>query len=102
MAGENPLFVSAVHYLNCCGTGEHYGRIEAHHAGRRPGLGRRAHDETCIPLCTQHHRQWHDGSGPFRGWTREQRATWSDARIAETRTLVARYATPGGAAAEWW
>lgn len=63
--------------------------IHAHHAGQRAG-GRKADDDTCIPLCEEHHRNWHDARGRFYGWTRDQRRTWADARIAETRAKLAR------------
>lgn len=69
------------------------GEIEADHAGRR-GLGMKASDDTCIGLCTLHHRQRTDFSGPFRSWDQAQMRAWLEAAIAETRQ---RYASRGTA-----
>lgn len=67
---------------------EHSGRIHAHHAGRRPGTGMKAHDDTCIALCEKHHRQWHDGTGVFAQWDKIDRRMWADAAIADTQRLI--------------
>jgi hypothetical protein len=64
------------------------GPVEAHHAGRRPGTGIKADDRTAIPLCTKHHRCWHDMTGPFALHDKAARRDWADRRIAETQ---ARY-----------
>jgi len=56
------------------------GPIEADHAGRR-GLGQKAGDDTCIPLCRQHHHDRGTFSGGFRGWNQEQMRTWLLATI---------------------
>jgi hypothetical protein len=84
MAGECPEYLDYVRRRKCCAPGPHSGRIEAHHAGER-GLGQRASDWTAIPLCTYHHRCFHDCSGTFRGWSKDQRRAWIAERIAETR-----------------
>ncbi len=58
------------------------GRIEANHAGEKPGMGLKASDSTCIPMCSGHHRDWTEHRGLFRGWTREERRQWADEVIA--------------------
>jgi hypothetical protein len=60
------------------------GPVEAHHAGER-GFGQKAPDDTCIPLCTAHHRAWHDGKWPFLGVSKEMRRSWAQLAIAFTR-----------------
>lgn len=60
------------------------GPTEADHAGVRPA-GRKASDDTCISLCSAHHRARHDFAGVFAGWTREQMRAWLDGQIAWTR-----------------
>lgn len=52
------------------------GRIHAHHAGAR-GLGQKAADATCIPLCREHHSAWHDLRVPFLRMKAEKRRTWA-------------------------
>lgn len=65
------------------------GVVEADHAGER-GLGRKAPDDTCIPLCTGHHRHRTDYSGPFRGWTGVQMRAWLNDAIERTRARFER------------
>jgi len=51
------------------------GHVEADHAGRR-GMGRKAPDETCIPLCRQHHRERGSFSGMFRDYDQATMRAW--------------------------
>lgn len=60
------------------------GHVEAHHAGVR-GLGQKAGDDTCIPLCSFHHGALTDRRVPFRGWPRGAVKTWELAMVAEYR-----------------
>lgn len=86
MAGEMPEFAAWVRTLDCLAGAEDAcsGVVEAHHAGPR-GLGQRAHDETCIPLCTKHHRAWHDHRWPFSTTTKAERRDWAEKMIAATQ-----------------
>ncbi len=89
MASECPDHLRSVRLLPCCARDlghECYGPIEAHHAGRKPGMGMKAHDMTCIPLCRGHHTGAgiHALHGPFKGWTRAQVREWQDKMIDET------------------
>jgi hypothetical protein len=90
---RDTAYMDFVRGLPCCSPMHpligHASRIHAHHAGQR-AAGRRANDDTCIPLCGWCHDCWHGAGGPFNGWDREQRRTWADARIAETQALYAR------------
>ncbi len=83
------LFVKSLY----CYVGTVYGSegcsriIEAHHAGKR-GLGQKAPDDTCIPLCVRHHRQATDYSGFFSlaNWPAPgSRAAFVEGAIADTR-----------------
>lgn len=60
------------------------GVIEAHHAGDR-GLGQKAHYLTMVPMCTKHHRAWHDANGLFKDWKKGHRRTWIEGAIKGTR-----------------
>lgn len=86
-------FMGFVHTLPCCaaGIGGHVctGRIEAHHMGVR-GIGQKADDTTCVPLCTGAHRAWHDCNGPFAGWARDERHVFAELTIGATRAAYAR------------
>ncbi len=86
MAGENKIYVAWVRQQPCLEAANHdcFGPIEAHHAGPR-AYGRRAHDNTCVPLCLLAHRNFHDACGLFRHLNKEQRRAWTAAAIALTR-----------------
>lgn len=60
-----------------------YGEVQADHAGRR-AFGRKAHDNTCIPLCREHHDERTMGHGAFRGLTLEQKREWNAFAIKTT------------------
>jgi hypothetical protein len=62
------------------------GVVEADHGGRR-GLGQKADDTTCIPLCTEHHRQRTDFSGAFKSWSKARMRGWLGACVLLTKAL---------------
>lgn len=72
------------------------GPIEAHHAGPNPGVALKASDRTCVPMCSWHHQQFTDHFGVFRGWTRTERRSWSDAQIAAVQALIDHVAKRDG------
>jgi hypothetical protein len=86
MAREWPDYVHWIHELPCFAEsmGGCQGYVEAHHAGPR-GLSRRAHDDTCVPLCSIHHKQFEDASGPFKTWKQIERRRWTARAIWDTR-----------------
>jgi hypothetical protein len=67
------------------------GRVHAHHAGERPGMGRKASDFTAVPLCAQHHAEWHNASGAFASLDQAQRRAWAERAIAATREALAPF-----------
>ena len=71
------------------------GRTEAHHAGKNPGVGMKASDDTAVPLCSLHHRQITNHTGPFKAGSAlasEGLRALQDGWIAETQ---ARYLSAG-------
>lgn len=62
------------------------GPVEADHMGRR-GVGQKASDMTCAPLCRKHHRERTGMSGSFRGCSREAMRAWCDAMIERYNDL---------------
>jgi hypothetical protein len=62
----------------CCS-----GPVEADHAGPR-GVGRKAHDSTCIPLCRYHHA----ASRFPRSWAQPQRRAWLHAAVVYTQACA--------------
>jgi hypothetical protein len=67
--------------------------------GGRRGKSQRPDDAHAFPLCLRHHGQFHDASGPFRGWDREARRAWQDEQVRWHRerweSHRADHATPG-------
>lgn len=66
------------------------GVVEADHAGER-GLGQKAPDNTCIPLCSSHHLDRHACTGFFRGLPRDWKRRWRRAAIAHTQHRYRRF-----------
>lgn len=67
-------------------TGYHcQGRVNVHHA-----FGRYAtdSDRKTIPLCEACHRNYHNHSGVFAGWSKERRKTWSTWAVEFVRLEV--------------
>ena len=62
------------------------GHVEADHAGRR-GLGQKADDRTCIPLCRKHHEQRAIFHGVFRTWDQARMRSWLLATIEATQAM---------------
>lgn len=87
---EDPAYVAAVHDLPCCARdlSPCDGPIEADHAAKKVGGGRKSDDTGCIPLCSHHHRQRHDFHGPFKTWTAPKLRRWLDGHIAATRATL--------------
>lgn len=56
---------------------------EASHHGRR-GMGQKASDFSCVPLCTDHHRDWHT----YRHFDRIGLNTPVDAELHVLRTIM--------------
>jgi hypothetical protein len=89
-----------IHRMPCCcelgvsRDGKNYadsmcgGDIEANHAGEKPGVGLKAPDDTCIPMCNLHHRDWTDHNGLFRYWARNERRARADKMIDATRAAA--------------
>jgi hypothetical protein len=70
--------------------GSCHGVVEADHAGFDRGVGMKAHDNTCIPLCSAHHMQRHNFNGVFKGWTKEQMRAWRELAIQLTQETARR------------
>lgn len=85
MAGEEPNRVRWIRQQLCYGCGTNDG-IQAHHAGPK-GMGQRAHDDTCVPLCWRCHVAWHDASGVFKTMKKAERRAWAEEAIATYRAL---------------
>lgn len=60
------------------------GAIEAHHAGPH-GAGQKCPDRESIPLCTRHHREWHDARGLFAGMDKAARRVFAATAIELTQ-----------------
>jgi hypothetical protein len=97
MAGESPHYVAWV-LAQPCALQPCVAATECHHStnastlgageepsgkrlGGRRGKGQRGHDDQSFPLCFRHHKQFHDGSGPFAGWDKQERRAWQDQQV---------------------
>ena len=88
MAGENDVYRDWCRRQRCaeCNASP---PNEAHHAGRS-GMGMRAHDNTCVPLCMYCHTDWHAASGPFKTMRKADRRAWAERNIEKYNALYER------------
>ncbi len=88
----DPGYLEFVRGLPCCAPLNEddpcWGPIDPHHAGPHP-MGRKADDDTCIPLCRKHHGDVDAFAGPFAGMSRWVRAEFYTREIARVRALFA-------------
>lgn len=107
--GADPAYLAFVRTLECCakGWGRCEGVIEANHARKGVGMGRKAPDRETFPLCHKHHAEWHDANGTFKGWLREQRRTferfciWDIALLATPDNRAHAYALEALGLGRW-
>ncbi len=86
MAREDRPYVLWVKTLQCL-MAEHGGCssvVEAHHAGPR-GLSQKAHDHTCVPLCSLHHHDRHAATGVWKTYRKADFRAWADRAIRKTQ-----------------
>ena len=78
---KDPAYLSWVRRQPCyvCGSTP----SEAHHR-TGAGMGRKASDHDTMPLCTRHHREFHDLSGHFRGWRKMRIREWQADAVTVT------------------
>ena len=60
------------------------GPVEADHMGER-GMGQKASDDTCVPMCQGHHRERHDHAGTFRPLVKAELRAWRAQAIERTQ-----------------
>jgi hypothetical protein len=60
------------------------GPIEADHMGSR-GIGQKAADNTCAPICQGHHSERHAHAGTFFHMTRDELRLWRAEAISRTQ-----------------
>ncbi len=78
------------------GYGQCAGPIDPHHAGKNPGVGMKAPEDTTVPCCRRHHEAITGqvgGYGPFQALGEAGRRALQDEWIAES---TARYLGHGG------
>jgi hypothetical protein len=86
-------WMAVVRTMTCCARSidGHVceGPIEADHAGSRPA-GRKANDDTTIPLCRRAHRERTDFSGIFRSWDKERMRAWLAEQVERTQAFITK------------
>lgn len=80
-------------------------RFRTIRCGRKPcdpnhahgeGMAVKTHDRTCVPLCREpaagidHHGDYEQKSGPFKGFTKQQTRDWHDAESKRVNELYER------------
>lgn len=62
--------------------------LVAHHSTVGRGMGQKASDYDTMPLCHEHHDDFHRATGLFAGWDRQRRREWQIERVTETRLTL--------------
>lgn len=78
--------ISGSYYTACIGP------VEADHMGERP-VGRKASDDTAVPMCRAHHRDRTDHSGLWSTYSARDMRDYCDAMIDFTRENIANQST---------
>lgn len=90
---RDPQYMTWVRGLGCLFEATSYscdGPIDAHHAGINKGMGRKADDDTCIPLCRKHHQDLEclTGVASFKlGWDKAVRRAFHEQAIEAVRDV---------------
>lgn len=79
-------YLARVRRLSCCVCSR--GAQCAHHSTVGRGMGQKASDYDSIPMCTEHHFDFHEGKGHFAGWDRNRRREWQQEQVAATQTIL--------------
>lgn len=66
------------------------GVVEADHAGDR-GVGQKAPDRTCVPLCTRHHWERTNMKGYFKAYDAPMMRDWRHTMIDRVHRLAAAH-----------
>lgn len=66
------------------GAGHCSSVVEPDHVGVR-GIGQKAPDDTCVPLCSTHHLDRHAHTGYFRYRSKEWTREWREEAIRKTQ-----------------
>lgn len=93
---RDEAYLTMVRELGYCAARRFFGNaagpcegdgVDPDHMGERP-VGRKASDDTAVPMCRAHHDARTDYQGVFKGWDAARMRAWCDARIAETRAAL--------------
>ena len=81
---RDPTYLAFIRELPCCAPSvtECQSPPPQHpHHSTGAGMGMKTGDRETMPLCWMHHRQFHEGKGPFDGWTRDERRRWQEEQV---------------------
>lgn len=79
------------------GAGPCIGGVDPDHMGLDkgdtpgPGLGLKADDRTCVPMCRGHHDDRHAGRGYFEGMSKDDKRVFRLAAISKTQAAYTRW-----------
>lgn len=86
-------YLKLVRQLPCCVCGARQD-VVAHHA-TGGGMGTKKLDSETFPLCQEHHRNFHDLAGRFRGWDKARLRGWQDDMVDQTQRLLTKETKDG-------
>lgn len=92
--GDEPAYKAWIKTLACVVSGKRCGRTDPHHlidgkGEARKGMGQTAPDKFLLPMCRDHHDQFHDRRGFCRGWDDTRRLTFQEQEVERLRSIWA-------------
>jgi len=91
-AGDDPAYKAFVKKQPCVVCGRRGRGVDGHHlingkGEARKGMGQTAPDKFLIPMCRDHHDQFHDRIGFCRGWDDAQRLTFQEQEVERLNAI---------------
>lgn len=93
--GGDEAYLDFVRGLPCCVYGTAAPSHAHHETGNHRGKGLKAHDHRTMPMSFRAHREFHDGTGFCKGWSRVERLAWQSAEIDRVRAIWLEFQETG-------
>lgn len=90
--GDDPKYKAWIKTQPCVVGGKRCGKVHPHHmingdGDARKGMAQTAPDRFLLPLCSRHHRNFHDGKGFCQGWDEARRKTFQEDEVFRLRAI---------------
>jgi len=95
MSGDDETYLVWIRTHRCCICDAGAPSDPHHKTGG--GMGSKSSDLKVLPMCREHHTAFHDHTGLFRHWNKDDKRNWQEAMIRLHRALYAAVRNNGEA-----